>query len=102
MFFFRRKNTSPPDAIFSTLRGDMHSHLIPGIDDGAKDLDMSIRLIRGLQELGYKKLITTPHVNGDYFPNTPETIGSGLAAVRAAIKEQNIDIGIEAAAEYLL
>ncbi len=66
MFFFRQKNT--PDAIFSTLRGDMHSHLIPGIDDGAKDLDMSIRLVRGLQELGYKKLVTTHTSTETIFP----------------------------------
>ena len=80
----------------------MHSHLIPGIDDGSRDMEMSLRLITGLRELGYKKLITTPHINGDHFPNTPETIRSGLAAVRTAIKDRQLDVGIDAAAEYLL
>ena len=84
------------------LRCDIHSHLIPGIDDGSPDLDTSLRLIRGLAELGYKKLITTPHINADLFPNTPETILSGQRVVEAALREQRIDISFHAAAEYLL
>jgi tyrosine-protein phosphatase YwqE len=95
------KQRSATDTL-AGLRCDMHSHLIPGIDDGARDMEMSLRLITGLRELGYRKLITTPHINGDYFPNTPETILSGLAAVQAAVKDHRIDVEIEAAAEYLL
>lgn len=95
------KQRSATDCL-AGLRGDMHSHLIPGIDDGSRDMDMSLRLITGLRELGYRKLITTPHINGDYFPNTPETIRSGLAAVQAAVKDHRIDVEIDAAAEYLL
>jgi len=80
----------------------MHSHLIPGIDDGAKDMEDSIRLIRGLADLGYRKLITTPHILADFYPNTPETIGEGLRAVRAELARQNIDVALHAAAEYLM
>jgi protein-tyrosine phosphatase len=46
----------------SHLKTDMHSHLLPGIDDGAIDLTTSVMLIKGLMDLGYSKLITTPHV----------------------------------------
>jgi len=80
----------------------MHSHLIPGIDDGAKDMEDSIRLIRGLADLGYRKLITTPHILADFYPNTPETIGKGLRAVQAELAKQNIDVELYAAAEYLM
>lgn len=80
----------------------MHSHLIPGIDDGSRDLETSLRLIRGLAGLGYNKLITTPHVNHDFFPNTPEDIGAGKAAVMAELQRQSLAIGFNAAAEYLL
>ena len=52
----------------------MHSHLLPGIDDGAKDMETSLELIRGMRELGYKKLITTPHIIWDMYRNTPEII----------------------------
>lgn len=102
MFFFSRKNSTGASSVFSALRCDMHSHLIPGIDDGSRDMEMSIRLIKGLQELGYEKLITTPHINGDYFPNTFESIQSGLADVQAAVKDRSIGIEVRAAAEYLL
>src|SRR5579872_2853892 len=80
----------------------MHSHLIPAIDDGAPDLPTSLQLIRGMIDLGYKKLITTPHVNGDIFPNTPEVIASGLEAVRAELRRESVDMPIRAAAEYLM
>jgi len=81
---------------------DMHSHLIPGIDDGSKTMEESIALIRELVKLGYKKIITTPHIMGDFFKNSKETILPGLTALKEKLKEQNIDISIEAAAEYYL
>ena len=52
---------------FSTLKADMHSHLIPGIDDGAKTIEDSLELIRIMHGLGYSKFITTPHIMSDYF-----------------------------------
>lgn len=87
---------------FSTVKADMHSHLIPGIDDGAKTIEDSIALARRMHELGYNKLITTPHIQHDFFRNTPEIILSGLEKVRAALKSENIPVQLEAAAEYLL
>ena len=47
---------------FSVLACDVHSHLIPGIDDGSPDLETSISIIKNMIELGYKKVITTPHI----------------------------------------
>ncbi len=85
---------------FSYLHADMHSHLIPGIDDGAKTIEESLELIKTLHGLGYSKLITTPHIMSDYYRNTPEIILSGLETVRAAVKEAGIKIELEAAAEY--
>jgi protein-tyrosine phosphatase len=89
-------------ADFSSLSTDMHSHLIPGIDDGAKTIEDSLELIRTLHGLGYTKLITTPHIMSDYFRNTPDIIYSGLEEVRAALKENNIPVEISAAAEYYI
>lgn len=87
---------------FSSLRVDMHSHLIPGIDDGAKTIEDSLELIQILHSAGYKKLITTPHIMSDYFRNTPEIILEGLSTLRIALKEHKIPVEIEAAAEYYL
>lgn len=89
-----------PLADFSFLGTDMHSHLIPGIDDGAKTIEDSITLIKELHSLGFKKLYTTPHIMSDYFRNTPEIINAGLEDVRAAIKAEGIPVEINAAAEY--
>lgn len=98
---FSGKNKKHP--IDYTLVGtDMHSHLIPGIDDGSPDLETSVALIRNFKELGYSKLITTPHILWDLYKNTPEIIGRGLDLLRKALKENQIDIEIAAAAEYFL
>ena len=84
------------------MKTDMHSHLIPGVDDGAKDMETSLDLIRGMQELGYSKIITTPHILWDMYKNTREIIVEKLELLRTAVKEAGIDVEINAAAEYFL
>lgn len=91
-----------PPIDLSVLRTDMHSHLIPAIDDGSKDLDDSVAMIRRFSELGYQKVVTTPHVMSDFYKNTPEIINEGLEKVRARLKQEGISVEIEAAAEYYL
>jgi tyrosine-protein phosphatase YwqE len=99
---FKKKKAPLAPQDFSALKVDVHSHLIPGIDDGSKSLDDSINLILGLASLGYKKIITTPHIMYDYYRNDKETILSGLKRLREALKLHKIDIEIDAAAEYYL
>ena len=96
---FKKKEKLPP-ADMSLLNTDMHSHLIPGIDDGAKTMEDSIELIQELQQMGYRKLITTPHIMSDQYPNNAEIILGGLEKVRKELVKQNIEIKLEAAAEY--
>ena len=84
----------------SELHTDVHSHLIPGIDDGAKTLDHTIGMLLKFQELGYKKVITTPHVLSDLYPNTPEIILNGYEKVKSELARINLNIGFETAAEY--
>lgn len=101
LFNFFKSNTEPEVQVdLSQLGVDLHSHLIPGIDDGAKNMEDSIQLISELKKLGYSKIITTPHIMSDYYRNTPEIILSGLDNVREELIKRNIDIEIEAAAEY--
>jgi protein-tyrosine phosphatase len=87
---------------FSAVKADMHSHFIPGIDDGARTLEDSVALIRRMYELGYKKLITTPHIQQEFFRNTPEIILNGLDKVRKALKSDNVPVELQAGAEYLI
>jgi len=85
-----------------SLKVDVHSHLIPGIDDGSQSMEESLLLLQGMKDLGYEKIITTPHIMKDSYCNTPEIIRNGLAELREAAKEKRINIVIEAAAEYYL
>jgi tyrosine-protein phosphatase YwqE len=100
---FKKKTKLLSEAVdLSSLHTDLHSHLIPGIDDGSKSMEDSITLIRELWDLGYRKLITTPHIMADYYKNTPDIILSGLEDLRAELKKQGIAMEVEAAAEYML
>jgi protein-tyrosine phosphatase len=81
---------------------DMHSHILPGLDDGAVDIEQSLSLIESLMGMGYKKLIATPHIMGDFYKNTPDGIRKKLAEVRLAVAERKWNIEIDAAAEYYL
>lgn len=84
------------------LKVDMHSHVLPGIDDGSPDIETSLILINGLIRNGYEKLIATPHIMSDHWPNTPATIHAALARLQKALIEKNYPIQVEAAAEYML
>ncbi|MGB1729461.1 MAG: tyrosine-protein phosphatase [Crocinitomicaceae bacterium] len=96
---FKKKEVLPPFDL-GRFKSDMHSHLIPGIDDGAQDMDQTIAMLAKFESLGYKKVVTTPHIMTDSFPNNRDTILSGLEKVRNEIKKVGIEIEIEAAAEY--
>ncbi len=99
-FFKKQKNISPP--AFLPFSVDIHSHFLPGIDDGSPDIETTLELLKGLQQLGIKKSIATPHIIGDLYRNTPQIIKDKLAIVKAACKVKNIDIELSAAAEYML
>ena len=87
---------------FSMLKTDIHSHFIPGIDDGSPNIDTTIRLVLEMKKLGFRKLITSPHVMSDAYDNSSEKILQGLNFVRNELKIRNIDIEIDAAAEYYI
>lgn len=99
---FGKKSSLKKEATFdySKIQVDMHSHVLPGIDDGAQNPDESVFLIRKMMEMGIKKIIATPHVMIDYYRNTPETINNALAVLKQELLNQQIDIVIEAAAEH--
>jgi len=102
MLFLKKKKISLTE-LFPVDFVDIHSHLLPGIDDGAKDLNHSIALIKKMRSYGIKNFITTPHVLGDVYPNSSSIIKEKLAEVKAELLKQNItDVSISAAAEYMM
>jgi len=94
---FKKKSSAAID--FSVLGTDMHSHLLPGIDDGAANPEQSLELIRGLQDLGFKKFVTTPHIMADMYPNTTATIQRAFDVLKQA---GGANIPLQPAAEYFL
>ncbi|MGI4740691.1 MAG: tyrosine-protein phosphatase [Janthinobacterium lividum] len=88
---------------FATLGADMHSHLLPGLDDGAETLAHSLDMLRELRSLGFRKLVMTPHIMGDFYKNTPAGIRAALAALQLAAAEAGLgDVELACAAEYYL
>lgn len=99
MFDWFRKNKSkevPP------LTVDMHSHLLPGLDDGVSSFEDAGQIILAFQRLGYKRLITTPHVMSDAYRNTPAGIHAKLAELQDYLRSKEIHMPVSAAAEYYL
>jgi tyrosine-protein phosphatase YwqE len=102
MIFFRKRSANLNAADYSILHADIHSHLLPGIDDGSPDIETSVRLISGMKRLGYKKLITTPHIMWDVYKNTREIILGKLQEVKDRLANEQVEIEIQAAAEYFI
>ena len=102
MFFSSLFKAKPYDPRRNPFKVDIHSHLLPGIDDGSQTLKESLRLIKQLHLLGYTKLVTTPHIISDFYPNNREIITEKLIIVQEALKVEEIDITLEAGAEYYL
>ena len=87
---------------YGLLKTDMHSHLLPGIDDGAPDLATSVEMINGLTHLGFKKLITTPHVMQDMYPNKRDDILKAYEILKKHLETEGIQVELGVAAEYFL
>lgn len=81
---------------------DIHSHLLPGIDDGAQTLEDTIQLTDALQKIGFEQFITTPHVMSTVWKNTKLGIENKLGITVEELNQNNIKIPIKAAAEYLI
>ncbi|WP_299554729.1 CpsB/CapC family capsule biosynthesis tyrosine phosphatase [Seonamhaeicola sp.] len=102
MFHFFSKKLFLKDLLEGFV--DIHNHILPGIDDGAKTVHESIDLILSLKELGAKEFIPTPHVMQDFYPNTDETIGDSYGRLLEALNKTKLlsEVTINPAAEYML
>ena len=96
---FKNKAKAKP-LNFDVIGVDMHSHVLPGIDDGANTVEDSVILIREMIDAGIKKVIATPHIMYDYYRNTPQTVNTALEVLKTELHKQGINIPVEAASEY--
>jgi tyrosine-protein phosphatase YwqE len=82
---------------------DVHNHILPGIDDGAKSPEESIALIRGFGEFGVTNFVATPHIMNSIYPNTPETINASLDKLRDTLLDNGLrEVSVDAAAEHMI
>ncbi|RYE52825.1 MAG: histidinol phosphatase [Sphingobacteriales bacterium] len=96
---FKKKNTL---RTMEWLAVDIHSHLLPGLDDGSPNIEETVKLIKRLHELGYTRFYCTPHIFTELYPNNLNTILPALQKTKAALIEANLDVTIGAAAEYMV
>lgn len=98
MFGFKKTS------VLELLNGmtDIHCHLLPGIDDGAKDVDSAIELIRRYKAMGFAGAIATPHILKGAYPNTAETIATSYNELHNALEAQHIEFDLHYAAEHML
>lgn len=70
---------------------DLHSHILPGLDDGARNLDDSLEIARGAVADGITAIAATPHVREDY-PTTSDAMEGGVRQLSVALERAGIDL----------
>ena len=83
------------------MRIDFHSHILPGIDDGATDMNNAVELVRAMKSWGFEKITCTPHINAKY-PNVPSIIERTFEELQMALEADSVDIQLAMSAEYRL
>ena len=78
---------------------DIHSHILPGIDDGAKNIMESILLISEMKKMGFSKIIGTPHTYSGLYENTNASIKESFKSLNNKLKDE---INIDYASEYMI
>ncbi len=101
MIFFNKTKPFLKDLIPNDFV-DIHSHLLPGIDDGAKTIEDTLYLINGLKEIGFTEFITTPHVLKSVWDNSKTKIEETHKATSIELHTNSINNSFKAAAEYMM
>jgi protein-tyrosine phosphatase len=96
VLFFKKNKTILKDLI-PNGHIDIHSHLLPGIDDGAQTIEDTLFLLDSLKNMGISNFITTPHIFSGFWDNTKEKI----QALELETNSNN-NTSFKAAAEYLM
>lgn len=96
-FFFK----SPP-TLFEGMT-DFHNHLLPGIDDGSKSIEESIKMLELYREMGFEKVIPSPHIYNELYFNTEESIQKSYSALQSNIENSSLKPLMGGfAAEYMI
>lgn len=80
---------------------DLHSHILPGLDDGATCVEDTIMLASAMKSWGFERVTCTPHINKKW-RNTPETIGRAFEMTQEELDKKGVSLEITMSAEYRL
>jgi tyrosine-protein phosphatase YwqE len=100
--FGSEKGTESAVPFSNPIKVEFHSHLIFGVDDGCETIEQSLEILEGFAKLGMRKVITTPHIMSDYYKNSKENLFPIRDEIRSRLKEKNIALEFDCAAEYLI
>lgn len=81
---------------------DTHCHILPGLDDGARDMETALEMARIAYQDGIRAMIATPHVDAATCLPNPETIRARTAELNEALAREGIAMTIHAGAEHAL
>lgn len=93
--FFSKKREQQP--LFFTT--DIHSHVVPGIDDGSPDVETSLELLDAMAGWGLKRILASPHITYGSFENTSETIAEAFGELQKAASEKGLELELGYSAE---
>ena len=96
--FFKRKEKPEPQKLFYTT--DIHSHVLPGIDDGSPNTDVSIALLEAMKSWGIDSIVATPHIAEESFENTPQIIKKAYDKLSVRMLDMAVDMNVKFSAEY--
>jgi len=102
MGIFSRKKQNPSSFGMPIMRlqTDIHSHILPGIDDGAQNIEESIMMVKSFIDQGYTKIITSPHIHSTRYKNNKNSIQAAYELLQNALIQHNLNLNIEYTAEY--
>lgn len=100
--FFKNKDITVINNSFASIGLDFHSHLLPSVDDGCQSVEESLTILNYFQDLGYRKIYTSPHIMGEKYilPKAELQARFDIFCQEPSIKGLNIQLGL--IAEYLL
>ena len=87
---------------FSFIGTDVHCHVLPGVDDGPNNMDTALDMLRLYEQMGYEKIIITPHINESHFTNATEEVQTVFEEVKEAKNKLNIVINVKYSNKVLL
>ena len=78
---------------------DLHSHILPGIDDGARSLDIALEMAEQAVSCGISHMVCTPHIHRGYFDNSQSSIEAAFQSFNEHVKRESIPLSLSFAAE---